>query len=326
MARHAVARETVFALRREIARIEGRLAESFSASTASSVGTVTRRGAYAAALAGSDFLKTGVADFDAALGGGLPKDGLSEFHGAESRNAAAVAGFVLGLLSQHRKNPGSMAEPFLWIASREIFREAGMPYAVGLLQRFGLPPDHLLFIETAKPEDALWAAEEAAGTGKFSTVLLELGGATRKLDLVATQRLHRRAMLVGRPVFLLRQSAHPVPTAAPVRLTISPAPAALRQALSGPLAGSIGPPAFKVTVSKTPISRPADYVLEWNPDDLRFEQRTAQTNIGSVVSAPRRPTRHASATGTVLAIEPAGAPSADRQPSREQYATRLRAG
>ncbi|RWF35996.1 MAG: hypothetical protein EOS65_29195, partial [Mesorhizobium sp.] len=73
MAMTAVARETVFALRRQIAKIEGTLPERLAAPAGASPDdrdiadvTVVRRGL--AVAAPDAFLRTGIAPLDAALG------------------------------------------------------------------------------------------------------------------------------------------------------------------------------------------------------------------------------------------------------------------
>ncbi|TIR99127.1 MAG: hypothetical protein E5X13_21000, partial [Mesorhizobium sp.] len=127
MAISAVARETVFALRRQIAKIEGTLPERLEAPASGAPKAIpgTVRSGFPSGLAkkqiagdaaGSDvtpeitivqrglavasldaFLNTGVERLDTALGGGLPKAALSEIHGLETRDAGAVAGFALSL-------------------------------------------------------------------------------------------------------------------------------------------------------------------------------------------------------------------------------------
>ncbi|TIQ83246.1 MAG: hypothetical protein E5X44_28705, partial [Mesorhizobium sp.] len=104
MATSAVARETVFALRRQIAKIEGTLPECLQAPAGAPVDaprnptadvtprnitpgdlTIVRRGL---AVAPPDaFVRTGAEALDTALGGGLPKAALSEIHGAATRDA-----------------------------------------------------------------------------------------------------------------------------------------------------------------------------------------------------------------------------------------------
>ena len=341
MAITAVARETVFALRRQIAKIEGTLPERLEApvgerSRAGADGdvgapdldlapdvTIIRRG-LAAALPDA-FLPTGVERLDAALSGGLPKAALSEIHGLETRNAGAVAGFVLSLVSLILRGQNL---PVLWIGTSEIFREAGFPYARGLQGLFGIAPEQLLFSEAAKLTDALWVAEEAAKMTALAAIILEVRGSPQRLDLTATRRLHARAQTAGRPVFLLRQAGEAEPTAAPVRLIVSAAPAASRRTIAGPLAGSIGRPAFTVSIGKSRTALPGQFTLEWNPDEHAFEERGTKDPVAVVPISARR-AHPAPAPGAVLAF-PAVAtpattsPTACDQPSRHERPTHRR--
>lgn len=333
MAMTAVARETVFALRRQIAKIEGTLPERLAAPAVARPGaradidvsagiapertpelTILRRGV-AAALPDA-LLRIGVERLDAALSGGLPKAALSEIHGTETRDAGAVAGFALSLTSLILRQEPHL--PVLWIGTSEIFREAGFPYARGLHGLFGIEPEQLLFSEAPKLVDALWIAEEAARMTALAAVILEIRGSPQRLDLTATRRLHARAQNAGRPVLLLRQAGGPEPTAAPVRLIVSAAPAASRDTIAGPLAGSIGRPAFTVSIGKSRTALPGQFTLEWNPNEHAFEERERATNPVAVVPASGRRTHPAPASGAVLAFPAVGSFAAGDQPSRPQ--------
>ncbi|WP_254027846.1 ImuA family protein [Mesorhizobium ventifaucium] len=347
MATSAVARETVFALRRQIAKIEGTLPERLQAPAGAAPVdadvtprdptadvtpgdlTIVRRGL---AVAPPDaFLRTGAEGLDAALSGGLPKAALSEIHGAATRDAGAVAGFALSLVSLILKQGPRL--PVLWIGTAEIFREAGFPYARGLHRLFGIEPEQLLFSEAPRLLDALWTAEEAARMTALAAVILEIRGSPQRLDLTATRRLHARARSAGRPVFLLRQAGEPEPTAAPVRLVLSAAPSAPRETIAGPLAGSIGRPAFTVSIGKSRTALPGQFTLEWNPDERSFEERRAKegrarqeraANPVAVVSASRRGKNPAPASGAVLAFPTVGSPAAGDQPSPGERAAHRR--
>lgn len=306
MASIAVAQGAVFALRREIARIEGEL------TPAAGGATVLRRGGVAGGA--EPVLDTGAARLDRALGGGLPFAALTEIHGLETRNSGAVAGFALALAALSMKRKGL---PFLWVGTSEVFHEAGLPYAAGLARAFGIEPRHLLVSAAPKLADALWVAEEAARLSALSAVLVELRGNPDRLDLTATRRLHRRAQHAGRPVFLVREAAHADPTAAPVRLVVAPAPAAPRATLAGPLPGSIGAPAFRVFVGKSRTALSAEFVLEWSSHDLAFQERQPQDSRRLVpLSRPRADT--APAVRSLLAF-PHGRGAAGDEPSRQQH-------
>jgi protein ImuA len=324
MATSALAQETVFALRRKIAKIEGTLPE-FLAGTAprecALPQAVLRRGGVMVRQAVADVLPTGVARLDEALGGGLPRAALTEIHGPSTRDAAAAAGFTLAVMSV---SLAPIATPMLWIGTSEAFREAGFPYAPGMLSLYNIDPARLMVAQAPKLADALWIAEEAARLKGFSAVLLEIRGNPSQVDLATTRRLHFRAREAGRPVFLLRQVGRPEPTAAPVRLVVTSAPSGLRHTLAGPLAGSIGPPGFTVSISKNRTSPPTQFTLEWNPHEHSFTERRTENPV-SMVPVSQHGTHIAQKTGTILAFQPEE-PAAGHQPPREEFPAHRRLG
>lgn len=326
MALSAVAQETVLALRRKIARLEGTLPERLAAPTAPADAVVLRR--HGAALPENILLPTGAPAFDDALGGGVPKAALTEIHGAQIRDAGTVTGFALSLAGPLQKRAGAASAPIVWIGTTEIFRETGLPYLPGLCGHFGIASEGLLVIEVPKLVDALWIAEEAAGLKALSAVLLEVQGNPSKLDLTATRRLHRRAQTAGRPVFLLRQAAMAEPTAAPLRLVVSPASASPRWTLNGPFAGSIGPPGFKVRIDKSRTAPSRQFTLEWNADEHIFTDRQKQAlppqDHGAVVSLSQHRAGPAPASGTLLAFRVGGKGTSPDKPSREEHAAHRR--
>lgn len=336
MATNAVARDTVFALRRQIAKIEGTLPDRLEAPAGFDADRMlVRRGGVAES---HGLLATGADHFDAALNGGLPKAALTEFHGAETRDAGIVAGFALALAGLLLKAAATPA-PILWVGTTEIFREAGFPYARGLQASFGVAPENLLYAEGPKVTDALWIAEEGAGLSTLSAVVLELRSNPDRLDLTATRRLHRRAQAAGRPVFLLRQAAFAEPTAAPVRLVVAPAPATLRNTLAGPLDGTIGRPGIAVTIGKSRAAQPGQFTLEWNPDERTFLDRTHAGTIHqrpwdiqnraedpvALVPLPSGGTNPAAAARPVLAFPSRQPLPVGDQPSRPQRPAHRRA-
>ncbi|WP_274626974.1 ImuA family protein [Arvimicrobium flavum] len=281
MANLAAAQELICTLRRKIAKIEGVLPEPLASPAKPGEETIVLR---RQGRPEKPRVLTGAGRFDAALDG-LPSAGLVELHGTVTRDSGAVAGFGLALAGLAA---GHCGLPLIWIATSEIFREAGRPYAPGLAERFGILPDRLLIAEAEKLADVLWIAEEAASLGSLAAILLEIRGNPRGLDLTATRRLHRRALAAGCPLFLLRQGASAEPTAAPVRLSVAPAASGLRHTLAGPLQGSIGPPAFRVAIDKSRIPVPSPFTLEWNRDTRAFEERDhdlAAKNIVAVAAA-----------------------------------------
>lgn len=287
MAKYAVAQDAICALRRQIAVIEGRPAAADDALRESREPVLPRQRDTALRPAPApEKLVTGAEGLDRALGGGIGRACLCEIHVGEARDAGAGAGFALALASLARKDGGD--GPVLWAGTMDGFRESGFPHAAGLQQAFALPPQDVLIAQTRKPSDALWVAGESAGLDALAAVIIEMHGDPTCLDLTATRRLHRRARTAGRPVFLLRLSARRQPTAAPVRLGLAPAPASPRVVFGQPLAGSLGLPAFTVTLEKCRANPGAQFIVEWDCNEHRFLERqpdSRTTHPVPVVSA-----------------------------------------
>src|SRR5690606_3628422 len=139
MASSALAQGAIASLRRQIAKIEGRLAERLEGASEDidrDVDLVRHGG-----VPDSNLLVTGAGRFDAALGGGLPGAGLTEVHAPITRDAGAATAFVLGLVRLVINRP---AAPILWVGMAESFREAGYPYPPGMRFLYGIDPTHLL--------------------------------------------------------------------------------------------------------------------------------------------------------------------------------------
>ncbi len=321
MAREAAARQTLFALRREVARIEGTLAERLVPPPPD--GLPIRCSGIVSASS-SPIIPTGVPRLDERLNGGLPGAALMEIHGAGMRDTGAVTGFAFALASLVLQRNAS-GGPLFWVGTEGGFHEGGFPYAPALLKDYGIAPERLILSRTRKVEDALWAAGEAARLKAISALIIEIRGNPARLDLTVTRRLQRRAALAGRPVFLLRQSGGAdgaEPTAAPVRLLVSPAPAGLRQIVCSSLPGSIGPPAFRVRIDKNRNGLPGQFLLEWKPDTHSFRERPAgdgAENNGIVVSPSRDRPDHAPAAGALMAFGEAGGGASRSEPTGEQY-------
>jgi protein ImuA len=329
-------RDVVSALRHTIASIEGRPACRLDApgeAAGERDDVMVRRSAGVAGVESAGTpggrLLTGAGGFDAALGGGLPLGGLTEIHTAETRDAGSAAGFALALCA---RLPKDVAGPVLWIGTREVFHEAGLPYAIGIASLFGLAPERLLVACGQRAEDALWIAGEAAGLPDLAAVVLELRGAPRALDLTATRRLHRRAQLAGRPVLFLRPAGAAQPTAAPVRLVAAPAAAAARETVAGPLPGTLGRPAFSIAIAKSRQTPAHAFTLEWDRHELRFREPVSRGDTrakdpGGVASQPRRPAGAAAAAGVLLAFDGSSglAAAAGGEPAGGQRAAHRRA-
>jgi protein ImuA len=143
-------------------------------------------------------------------GGGLARAALHEVLAAAPGCGAAFAAVLLG------RSGGTV----LWIASAADGLQAWPPGLAGC----GLDPADLTLVRAERPQDALWAMEEALRCPAVAGVALALAGG---LPLTATRRLQLAAE-AGRALgLLLRPEAMAAePSAALTRWRVAPLPAA----------------------------------------------------------------------------------------------------
>lgn len=256
MARDALAKVDLCALRQVVAAIEEGRSHTGTLDEPAALQEETRR------------LALGVEAFDARIEGGLPLLGLSELRAARTVDAGAATGFALAaaLLVRERVRP---ERPILWISECEAGREAGLVHAAGLVS-FGLEPQALVVAHPRRVEEALWVAEAALQTEAFAAIIMEVRGNPAKFGLTESRRLHLKARQAGLPLLLLRQAGEEEASSAHLRLLVEAAPAANRRMGGFTATGTIGHPAFRITVEKSRNPAPFVFVMEWNPDERQF--------------------------------------------------------
>lgn len=268
----SAAQRDIHALRQTIERIEG--------SSAGMRAGASGRGGNGFSPLPRGRAELGVAVFDEALGGGFPMAGLCEIRTGQTRDWGAGCGFALALLSVLRAGEGA-GGPLVWIAEGNARREGGNPWMPGIATLFGAVPP-VLFVRTETLADTLWATETAAVSGEAGAVLVEIRGNPAGLGLSESRRLHLRARDAGRPLVLMRQAGEEEASAAFARFRVAPAPAAPRRLADGAvLAGSLGRPAFAVTLEKSRLPLSPSLILEWNSDEGRFDVRPHFERAGS---------------------------------------------
>ena len=187
-----------------------------------------------------------------------------------TREAGAGSGFLLGVLSQLS---AQRQGPLIWITTHKALIETGNLYGPGV-HRFGLPPERLLIVQTAKEKDALWAAEEALSLGDALSVVLNLQTSAKGLTLAATRRLHLRAETNRTPCFmLLAGSDPPAPSIALTRWQIEAANAGI---LNG-FQDGIGHPAFTANLTRNKQGQTGIFTLQWNTHHAKFETADKRT-------------------------------------------------
>lgn len=145
---------------------------------------------------------------------------------AEASGAAAALAFALDDWHHAPRAEGPEVEDrraVLWVQTREAARLTGRPYRAGLPAELRHRVIHVL---AAKPEDALFALEEAVRCRDVAFVLGEMAGNPRALDFTASRRLTLTAERHGVPLYLVRLDAARDLSSARMRWEIASAPSA----------------------------------------------------------------------------------------------------
>jgi len=288
MHREAETFERLAALKRAVAAIERR-------------GGVTGGQAAAATFAVDEDIRPGldfgVAALDLRLGpaGGLALGVLHEIACDATRDTGPLVGFACALVARLLDRRGGRA---VWITTAEARREGGGLHAPGLAA-FGLDPGRLIEVRAERPEEALWAFEEAVSCRGTAVVAAEIPGHPGVLDLTATRRLALRASAGGDdPLALLLRAGGPAQTtAAATRWRVTAVP-------SRPIGGfalGLGRPAFRLELEKNREGRLGRFDIEWDPHDRRFAALPSHPGAASAPVGDRSPAP--AGGGRVLAFE-----------------------
>ena len=309
MADNATAQEALFALREQIAKLEGKPLPALAAAKQEQAAVSPQKDGTARKIMRHSF---GIPAFDTALDGGLPLNGLTEIRSRLMGDAGAASGFVLALIARLKESAAAGLR-FLWISEVVSMQEAGRLHANGLAQ-FGLQPNDVLYAAPRRLDDALWIAEAAMGSAALGATVLEVRGNLKQFGLTESRRLSLRAKAAGRPLFVLRHAGEEEASSAVFRFLAEPAPASERRLPDGSmLGGSIGHPVFRLTLEKSRNPAPLSFHLEWNPRDRQFSLirqpgdsvsfGQPSSHHGDRLSASFNRQDRPPALGTVLAFE-----------------------
>jgi protein ImuA len=266
-------------LRRDIARIEGRLAEADRLAFVSENPGVSEdkdSSADAGQAGGPKMPAAGFAGrfsldlpaLDAVLGGGLAHAARHEIRAAESRDEPAASGFALALVARlcaqkdaatsDMMNPPDPAPDILWISEAGSRREAGALYAPGLAA-LGIDPGRIVEVAARRPGEALWAFEAGLSCAKA-------------FDLAATRRLALKARQSGVCGLLVRLAAPAEPSAAQTRWRVVAASSRPVGGPAGIFADGIGRTAWRLRLEKNRGGRTGAFTVEWNAHEHCFEK------------------------------------------------------
>src|SRR3954447_13528289 len=219
-------------------------------------------------------LALGVAEVDAALGGGLSRAALHELS-ATVLHLGAAAGFALTLAAL----ASEQAKQTLWIATDFGMLETGALYGPGL-DAIGVSTERLLVVRVARPIDALFAAEEALKCRALSAVVIELSG---EADLTATRRLILAAREGGALGLLLRHKLGDAPSAAFTRWQVAAAPSVPDEF------GGLGPTTFHLSLTRNRRGPCGAWTLSWSQHERIF----SALSVGVAAAPVDRPDRKA---------------------------------
>lgn len=212
----------------------------------------------------------GHAEADEALQGGLRHGVLHEVF-ATSGHEAAATGFVAGLTARIGAGRHS-----LWIRQDFSVHEFGEISPLGLAE-LGIDPGRMLQLSVPNPADGLRAANDAMSCAALGSVVIEMPGNPKVLDLVASRRLTLAAMQTSVTALLLRFSAQPEANTADTRWLVQASPSRMRDE-------DCGYPSFDVSLIRSRQGRSGRWVMEWNCDECVFQD--AKADNGPLVSAP----------------------------------------
>ncbi len=166
-----------------------------------------------------DLLPIGAPAVDNRLQGGIVRNGLHEFFGAERGDAMAAAAFAFLLAL---RLPDLDARIF-WISGDKERQASGWLYPPGLAEMGG-DPGRMLLVQAADLRDALRAAADSIRSKAAGAVILEAQGNAKLIDLTSTRRLALAAAEAGVLALLVRGDAVPMPSAASTRWQVRSAP------------------------------------------------------------------------------------------------------
>jgi protein ImuA len=284
-------------LRRDIARIEGRLAEADRLAFVSENPGVSEdkdSSADAGQAGGPKMPAAGFAGrfsldlpaLDAVLGGGLAHAALHEIRAAESRDEPAASGFALALVARlcaqkdaatsDMMKPPDPAPDILWISEAGSRREAGALYAPGLAA-LGIDPGRIVEVAARRPGEALWAFEAGLSCAGLAAVICQvrrpaMRGADKAFDLAATRRLALKARQSGVCGLLVRLAAPAEPSAAQTRWRVVAASSRPVGGPAGIFADGIGRTAWRLRLEKNRGGRTGAFTVEWNAHEHCFEK------------------------------------------------------
>jgi protein ImuA len=205
----------------------------------------------------------GHAGADAMLRGGLAKAAVHEVF-SEGHQSAAATGFIAGLAGRV-----AARRPLVWVRQDFSEIESGALSMSGFSE-LGLDPRLVVTVRASDVDSALRTAADALACDALGTVVLEVWGDARQLDLVASRKLTLASQASGVTALLLRVAATPIPSTAETRWIV-------RAAHSPPGApwSAWGAPVFDAQLVRNRHGPVGRWIMEWKCDECLFSEPSA---------------------------------------------------
>ena len=212
----------------------------------------------------------GHAEVDSILQGGLALGAMHEVFAEAGRQSGAATGFVAGLAGR-----AAARRPLVWVRQDFTEIESGALSMSGLAE-LGLDPRFFVTVRAADVDSALRTAADALACDALGIVVLEVWGAARQLDLVASRKLTLATQASGVTGVLLRVAAEPQPSTAETRWIVRaahspPAAASMPAAASN----SWGAPVFDAQLVRNRHGAVGRWIMGWKCDECLFGKPTA---------------------------------------------------
>jgi len=199
----------------------------------------------------------------------FPRGRMHELISASFEDAACTSGFMSVVLAKLMQQGGSC----LWIGNyRTIFPPA--------LKMFGVEPERILFIDTKKVKDTLWAVEEALKCEALVAVVGEI----RELSFNDSRRLQlavERSKVTGFIHRLGPKAENPV--ACVTRWKISSMASATPDQMPG-----LGFPRWNIQLTKVRNGEPGAWQVQWSPAGLEYKGDAERNCSRTKLQTPER--------------------------------------
>jgi protein ImuA len=205
--------------------------------------------------------KLGLGALESSFPGGVfPRAAVHELISSTAQNSPCTTGFISLVLSRLLTS----SSVCIWISDRQ----AVYPPA---LKAFGVAPEKIVFVNTIRQKDTIWAIEEAMKCTAVTAVVGEL----RELSFDESRRLQLAAEQSRVTAFIHRHQPRAENAVACVtRWRITPLESINDKKMPG-----VGFPRWHASLVKVRNGKPGSWRLQWSPAGLEYFDTVDHTKV-----------------------------------------------